>query len=110
MKNFSQIINEVRTDSVALLKAEVTAYMRKVNRVLPKNIQDLLYLTDKYSLLSSSDLDTIRTASKSQFPKLSEQYGIPVDQLSDIYSLLKSSVKQLRLLPQYQTKAERSKR
>lgn len=107
MKNFSQIINEVRTDSVALLKAEVTAYMRKVNRVLPKNIQDLLYLTDKYGLLSSSDLDAIRTASKSQFPKLSEQYGIPVDQLSDIYSLLKSSVKQLRLLPQYQTKAER---
>ena len=107
MKNFSQIINEVRTDSVALLKAEVTAYMRKVNRVLPKNIQDLLYLTDKYGLLSSSDLDAIRTASKSQFPKLSEQYSIPVDQLSDIYSLLKSSVKQLRLLPQYQTKAER---
>ena len=43
MKNFSQIINEgrVRYDSVSLLQSEITSYINKVNKILPKNIQDL---------------------------------------------------------------------
>lgn len=107
MKNFSQIINEARMDSISLLQSEVTSYINKVNKRLPKNIQDLLHLTNKYGLLSSADLEIIRTANKGQLSKLAKQYNIPEDQLTTIYSLLKFSTKNLRLLPQYQSEAER---
>lgn len=110
MKNFSQIINEERKnhDSVSLLQSEITSYISKVRRALPKNIQDILALTNKYNLLSTEDIDLIKNCTKSQIKNISAKYDMPEEVVDTLRTLLKASSKSLRMLPQYQTATERA--
>ena len=47
MNNFTEIIKESRKnyDSGSLLSSEITQYINRVNKVIPKNVQDVIYLT-----------------------------------------------------------------
>ena len=110
MRNFTQIVVEERKnyDSVSLLQSEITSYINKVRKILPQGIQDIIAITNKYNLGSSSDLDNIRFANKSQIPALAKQYNIPEDMLSTLRELLKNNKKSIRLLPQYQSATERA--
>lgn len=109
MRNFSEIVVEARFDSAeSMLQADVTNYINKVKRILPQNIKDLLALTNKYNLLSSVQLDEIRTAHKGQLDKLAEKYNIPSNDLVSIYNLMKDAGRNIRLMPQYQTNTERA--
>lgn len=110
MRNFSQFINEsiADHDSVSLLQSEISSYIRKVNKILPKNIQDLVNLTNKYNLGSKSDIEEIRQSNKSKLGDLAVKFNIPDGQMELIYSLLKSAGKNIRLLPQYQSPTERA--
>lgn len=110
MRNFTQIITEERKnyDSVSLLQSEITSYINKVKKILPQGIQDIITITNKYNLGSSTDLDNIRFANKSQLPALAKQYNMPDDAINILRSLLKDNKKSIRLLPQYQTATERA--
>lgn len=111
MQNFTDIINESRTrvnyDSVSLLTSEVTKYINKVKREIPKNVQDIIYLTQKYGLLSAEDIQSIIDSSKSQLDNLSKKFNINIDELKSLQTQLKGLKKQIRLLPQFQTQQER---
>ena len=111
MLTFTDIINESRNrvnyDSVSLLSSEINKYINKVNKEIPKNVQDVIYLTQKYNLLNSLILQDIIDANKSQLEKLSKELDIQLDVLSDIQKQLKGLKKNIRLLPQFQTEAER---
>ncbi len=109
MRKFTQIIDEERKryDSISLLQSEITSYINKVKKILPKDIQDIVNLTSKYNLCSAEDIDNIRFSNKGQLNTLATQYNIPVDVLSSLYKLLKDNKKNIRLLPQYQSSAER---
>ena len=109
MRNFTQIVVEERKnyDSVSLLQSEITSYINKVRKILPQGIQDIIAITNKYNLGSSSDLDNIRFANKSQIPTLAKQYNTPEDILNTLRELLKNNKKSIRLLPQYQSATER---
>ena len=73
MNNFTEIINEARKnyDSGSLLASEISQYINKVNKILPKQVQDVIYLTQKYNLLDAASIDEIRGASKSSLKPLS---------------------------------------
>lgn len=111
MLTFSNILNESRNrinyDSVSLLSAEIQKYLNKVKRELPKNVQDVIYLTQKYNLTDSIVLQNIIDANKSQLEKLSKELDIDLNNLTDLQKQLKDLKKNIRLLPQFQTAAER---
>lgn len=109
MNNFTDFILEARKnyDSESLLSSEISKYLNKVNKVIPKQVQTAIYLTQKYNLLDSSSIDEIRNASKSSLKKLSAKYDISDNNMAELWQLLKDIKSNIRLLPQYQTAQER---
>lgn len=109
MNNFTDFILEARKnyDSESLLSSEISKYLNKVNKVIPKQVQTAIYLTQKYNLLDSSSIDEIRNASKSSLKKLSAKYDISDNNMAELWQLLKDIKSNIRLLPQYQTTQER---
>ena len=111
MVNFTDIINEARNrvnfDSVSLLTSEITKYINKVKKEIPKNVQDVIYLTQKYELTTAENIQLIIDANKSQLQQLSKELNIGFDKLVDLQKQLKSIKGKIRLLPQFQTQQER---
>ena len=109
MNNFTEIIKEARKnyDSTSLLSSEVTQYINRVNKIIPKNVQDVIYLTQKYNLLDAQSIDEIRNASKSSLKNLSKKYNIPEESLENLWKMLKELKAKIKLLPQFQSAAER---
>ena len=67
-----------------------------------------MFLTQKYSLFSTDQIEEIRWAGKNLLGKLSEKLDIPVGDLEDIWGVVsKMKDYELRILPQYQSAQER---
>lgn len=111
MQKFTNLISEARNrinyDSVSLLTSEITKYINKVKKEIPKNVQDVIYLTQKYNLLSVEDIQSIIDATKSQLEVLSGKFKVDINELKSLQTQLKGLKKQIRLLPQFQTQQER---
>ena len=109
MNNFTEIINEARKnyDSGSLLASEISQYINKVNKILPKQVQDVIYLTQKYNLLDAASIDEIRGASKSSLKALSIKFSIPTESIESLWKMLKELKTKIKLLPQFQSQAER---
>lgn len=109
MNNFTDFILEARKnyDSGSLLSSEISKYLNKVNKSIPKQVQTVIYLTQKYNLLDASSINEIKTASKSSLKKLASKYNINIDNISELHQLLNDIKSNIRLLPQYQSKQER---
>ena len=112
MNNFTEYtknITEARKnyDSGSLLSSEITKYLNKVNKSIPKQVQDIIYLTQKYNLLDAQSIDEIKDSNKSNLKKLSDKYNIGLDRLDELWKLLKNIKSGIKLLPQYQTPQER---
>lgn len=109
MNNFTEIIKEARNnyESGSLLSSEISQYINKVNRIIPKTVQDVIYLTQKYNLLDAGSIDEIRNASKSSLKTLSKKFNIPEESLENFWKLIKGLKSKIKLLPQYQSHAER---
>ena len=113
MNNFSDFvsdfINESRKSagSEALLHSEIQSYISKVNKLLPKPVQNAVYLTKKYNILSSTELDMIRNASKSSLKSLynsnfqENHNDMPFEEFESLWKLLKDMKSQYKMLPQY---------
>lgn len=110
MYNFTQYITEVRTkfESQQLTTSEIHNYIKVVNRDLSEDVKNLLFLTQKYSLLSTDQLEIIRTANKNSVGTLANTYSIEPNDMRDIWNILsKLKENELRALPQYQNAQER---
>lgn len=112
MNNFTELINEINEsrinyDSDRLLSSEITRYLSKVNKIVPKQVLDAIYLTQHFGLLNSQDIDLLRKSNKSGLSKLSVTFNIPKDSIEHLWQLLKDIKSNIRLLPQFQTKVER---
>lgn len=109
MNNFTNFIFEARKNysSDSLYMSEITNYINKVNKHIPNNVRDVIFLTKKYNLLKAEEIDEIRNASKSSLKKLSIKYNIPEDSILELWELLKDIKKNIRMLPQYQSAMER---
>lgn len=112
MKNFSDTIGTILEarqdyDSEVLLRSEITAYINKVKKSLPADVQKVIYLTQKYNLDSAAKIDQIRLANKSKLKDLVDVLGVPQADLEDIWNLLKQIKNNYKLLPQYMSKSER---
>ena len=110
MHNFTQYITEVKKklESQVLTAPEITNYIKAVSKTVSRDIQDLLFLTQKYSLFSTDQIEEIRWVGKNLLGKLSEKLDIPVGDLEDMWEVLsKMKDHELRVLPQYQSAQER---
>lgn len=109
MNNFSQIINETRKnyDSGSLLRAEITQYLNKVNKVIPEQVKTVIYLTQKYNLLDRDSIEEIKNSNKGGLKNISTKYNIPLVEVEDLWKLLKELKSNIKLLPQYQNAQER---
>ena len=109
MNNFTQFINESRKgyDSGSLLSQEITTYLNKVNKILPTVVKDAIYLTKKYNLLDKESCEDFRNANKSSLKQLSTKYNMSMDEVEDMWKILKELKSNIRLMPQYQNPQER---
>ena len=110
MHNFTQYIAEAKKkfESQVLKEPEITDYIKAVSKTVSRDIQNLLFLTQKYSLFSTDQIEEIRWAGKNLLSKLSEKLDIPIGDLEDIWEVLsKMKDHELRVLPQYQSAQER---
>lgn len=119
MNNFSDFVNDFINEtrksynSADLLSSEINSYISKVNKVLPKSVQNAIYITKKYNILGSEELDMIRNASKSSLKSLynntfSEDHNdMPYEELEVLWKLLKDMKTQYKVLPQYMTPRQR---
>lgn len=109
MNNFTDMIFEARKnfDSESLLSAEITSFLNKVNKVIPSIVKDAIHLTQKYNLMDRQSIEEIKTASKSSLKKLAEKYNITVEEMEDMWKMLKELKNNIKLLPQYMSPQER---
>lgn len=110
MHNFTEYITEVKRkfESQVLTSGEVTDYIKAVSKTVSRDIQNILFLTQKYSLFSADQIEEIRWAGKNLLDKLSEKLNIPISDLEDIWNVVsKMKDHELRVLPQYQSAQER---
>lgn len=110
INNFSVILklNESkRYDSEILLASEIDSFIKKVNKVIPNIVKNVIYLTQKYNLLDKNDIENIRLSSKSSLKKISKELNIPEIELEDLWKKLKELKNNIYLLPQYMSSQER---
>ena len=114
MNNFTNFTNFVaineatkRVSNEILTVADINDYLQAVGKNIPKQVADIIYLTAKYSLVSQKMIDDLRNANKSQLNKLAFNYNITIDDIEDLWKMLKELKSNLRLLPQYQSASER---
>lgn len=110
MQNFSQILLEARNQnkevSSVLTPEAIDEYVTKVKRQLPRNIQDIIYLTKKYNLLDGAQLREIMNSSKSTLQRHVTDL-VTLDELIELQKQLLALKQNVRLLPQFQTNEER---
>ena len=119
MNNFSDFVNDFISESrksynsTNLLSSEINNYISKVNKILPKPVQNVIYLTKKYGILNSEELDVIRNATK---PSLKSIYNrvffkdhndMSFEELESLWKLLKDIKTQYKILPQYLSPRQR---
>jgi RNA polymerase sigma factor (sigma-70 family) len=109
MNNFTNILKEARKNysSEALLSAEVTQFLNKVNKVIPAIVKDAIHLTQKYNLMDRESLEDIKNASKGQLKSLAQKYNMTPEEMEDMWKLLKELKTNIKLLPQYMSAQER---
>lgn len=107
MHNFSQFINETHGTSGSVTSSELNNYISKVGKKLPRMVQNVLYLTQKYNILTSSDLEKIKLTPKDKFAAYAKQRGITIDDYTSLYDMIRGLGNNINLLPQYQSPADR---
>lgn len=109
VNTFSNILFEAKSNyGFEILRPDdLVRYMQKVGKKLPKLVQDALYLTHKYNLLDPAIIDDIRLVSKSSVRTFASLYNIPINEAEDLWDIFKSLKINYKLLPQYQSPAER---
>lgn len=109
MNNFTKFITESRKNIQSdLTMTDMSSYMEKMDKIIPKNIRDIIYLTQKYNLLNSENIEEIRNSSKSSLKALSNKYGIGENEIEELWKLLKElKGNNIKILPQYQSSQER---
>ena len=108
MKLFSRMVSEARGDSSErLLQSDITRYINKVKRTVSVDVQKAIYLTSKYNIMSADELDEIRTVAKSKLQTLSDKFDMPMKDLEDLWSLMKTIKGNYKQMPQYMSARER---
>lgn len=111
MQNFSQILQESRKtrkdETYVVTSAEIEEYVNKLKRQLPKEVQAVIYLTDKYGILSRETLEDILNASSGELKSMADKMSLDIAVLTDLQKQLQALKNNIRLLPQYQSQAER---
>lgn len=108
MKNFSQLITEARyADANDMLVQDITAFNNKLKKSLSVDVQKAIYLTAKLNITNSEVLDEIRTANKSKLKGLVDKLNVPIEELEDLWNLMKTIKQNYKVMPQYLSKNER---
>lgn len=109
MYTFSNILTEVQNsyNSEILQADDIKLYLQKVGKMLPKPVLDTIFLLQKYNIFDPKQIDDIRFSSKPSLKKISVSNNIPLNELEDLWELLKSLKNNIKLLPYYQSPAER---
>lgn len=109
MNKFTFFVDESRKnyDSLSLLQSEITSYINKVKKVVPKKVQDAIYITQKYNILDSQSLLDIKNAKKTQLKDIAAQYDMPESSIIDLWTLLNTIKKDIKMMPQFMSASQR---
>jgi DNA-directed RNA polymerase specialized sigma subunit len=108
-KKFTDLNESVKRTNINILTVdEINDYIKAVYKKIPKQVSDIIYLTAKYKLCDQKSIDDIKACNKGQLTKISDKFDIPMEELEDLWEMLKSLKNNIRLLPQYQTSSERN--
>lgn len=116
MNNFSNLVKEsqkiLEAAAVTLIPAELDEYIMKVGKKLPRTIQNILYITKKLNLMTKSDVEFIRSSSKSNLKNIYNNSPIFKNKVSyqefeEFWNDLRSIKLQINALPQYMTPNQR---
>lgn len=116
MNNFSNLVKEsqkiLEAAAVTLIPAELDEYIMKVGKKLPRTIQNILYITKKLNLMTKSDVEFIRSSSKSNLKNIYSNSPIFKNKVSyqefeEFWNDLRSIKLQINALPQYITPNQR---
>ena len=75
MNNFSDFVNDLdvstKTSQIgSMTESEVNQFLLKTNKIIPKQVQNIIQLTKKYDILHKEELDSIRESSKQNLKKV----------------------------------------
>ena len=75
MNNFSDFVNDLEVSTKksqigSMTESEVNQFLLKTNKIIPKQVQNIIQLTKKYDILHKEELDSIRESSKQNLKKV----------------------------------------
>lgn len=111
MRNFTSIVensvvNESSNGVDFLDDKKLNQYILKVGSTLPRNIQNALYLTKKYNILTKSEIEDIKDMTKSSLGKLQGRYKMTEGDADAIYTVVHDAGTNIKMLPQMQNETE----
>lgn len=111
MKKFSNIVEEISRvtsfDSTAIMQRELSEYTRKMKSKLPKDLQVIMILLNKYGITAKEAVESIAALSKSEYKIFAAEHNMEEADVKMLQKLLEKNDAKLRMLPMFQTDAER---
>ena len=111
MNNFSDFVNDLEVSTKksqigSMTESEVNQFLLKTNKIIPKQVQNIIQLTKKYDILHKEELDSIRESSKQNLKKVyndnfsQNHKNMTYDDFEELWRQLKDIKDQYKLLPQ----------
>ena len=90
MHKFSQMSIEIQeSDSYSLMKDDITKYISKVGKYMDPDVQKIIYLAEKYNLLTQEDMDTIRKCPANKLKDLAATWKADYTDIKAMWDMFK---------------------
>lgn len=107
MHKFSQMSIEIQeSDSYSLMKDDITKYISKVGKYMDPDVQKIIYLAEKYNLLTQEDMDTIRKCPANKLKDLADTWKADYADIKSMWDMFKRIKNKYKVLPQYLSGSE----
>lgn len=108
MKTFTEIV-ESQKDANIVDKEEFTRYFKAASKMkLPRDVQAILRYMNEYDIMSKQVIEQIIKGGATIMRRISSEYGIPSNILTEMQKILKNLRENIRLIPVFMTSDEMS--
>lgn len=109
MKLYTEIIESKADDQYDLTADEMSKFIKKTKGKLPKDVEIALQYLNNYQIYDSATVDRILKATKSESEEIaSEHKKLTADVVQDMKKILKALRENIKMLPMYMSKDDRT--